>query len=96
MQAEPCGWRGRTCKQFYCEEECKNGGTCIGANSCRCVEGFTRTPVCDSDTWCGDNLRQADEDCDDGNDVADDGCSVECMWEEGVSEEVRAAIVATQ
>eukprot|EP01051_Picozoa_sp_SAG22_P005980 SAG22_NODE_374_length_11548_cov_6.893615_8_plen_431_part_00 len=42
VEQSPCGWRGRTCSQFYCEEECKNSGECIGPNTCRCPDGYTR------------------------------------------------------
>ncbi|MEW5850012.1 MAG: DUF4215 domain-containing protein [Myxococcota bacterium] len=39
------------------------------------------TVTCDAGTWCGDALVGSNEQCDDGNEVGDDGCSDTCRVE---------------
>ncbi len=59
---------------------CEIGEMCLGYADCLslvCADG-----LCDS--VCGDSLVSPDvESCDDGNDVAEDGCSQSCETEEG-------------
>jgi len=79
------------------DEECDNGNLCNQEpfNACKtdadCSEGQceyndTIDPICSSSCkidQCGDGALQVDEICDDGNKENGDGCSANCLLEEG-------------
>ncbi len=53
---------------------------CTREPTCR-PEGGGATRACDS--FCGDGMRLGAEQCDDGNLVPGDGCSPDCLFEDG-------------
>ena len=67
-------------------DNCSADATCAnepGSFTCTCNEGFTGNGVVCS-TSCGDGVTSGEEQCDDANDVAGDGCSscaVDPGWE---------------
>lgn len=59
---------------------CLNGTRCRYDSDCaanRCTDGICQDP------YCGDGLMNDGEDCDDGNQNAEDGCSPACTIEPG-------------
>ncbi len=82
-----CGWAGPSCEQSAClaSISCENLGFCNGPNTCRCQPGFygTNGILQCTETRCGDGHTTAEssEECDDGNVVANDGCSASCKLE---------------
>ncbi len=77
-------------------EGCDDGNTKAGDgcdDSCQIEDGYgceagkngTSSCMPVSTTKCGDGIQTADEECDDGNVVASDGCSASCKLEAGYS-----------
>ena len=46
------------------------------------------------DPRCGDNVVDANEECDDGNSMDGDGCSSLCLVEDAASESLRVILTA--
>lgn len=57
--------------------------TCTLNIGWRCLDGFDCEDNSEVESICGDGITTEDEDCDDGNVFADDGCNSECEIEEG-------------
>lgn len=60
----------------YCPGEYRVG-QCPGSSNWRCCV------TNDKETICGNGVPQGDEQCDDGNNVDGDGCSSQCIREDG-------------
>jgi len=79
------GFDGDSCETDIdeCESNpCLNGGECIdNVNSyiCECLDGFEGNN-CEIKR-CGNFILEENEECDDGNDSNNDGCSSECTIE---------------
>ena len=74
------GWRGADtgCTEPTCRGGCRNGGTCVWADTCDCAPGYYGQS-CTAEL-CGDGAQSHSEICDDGNAVGNDGC-VRCDLE---------------
>ena len=68
----------------------KSGDGC--SSTCKIEEGYFTFIHTDPDTGleytthaskCGDKIKQPNEDCDDGNSSNGDGCSSDCVVEQG-------------
>ncbi|XP_039615423.1 fibrillin-2 isoform X1 [Polypterus senegalus] len=46
------GYTGTYCSQSICDNDCQNGGRCVGPNRCACIYGFTG-PQCERDYRTG-------------------------------------------
>jgi cysteine-rich repeat protein len=88
------GPRGTGCVNFQAESfEFLEGGTrrmqlhaSASSNSSSASAGLTIVAVvrfAGCEGFCGDGLRSAEEECDDGNLADDDGCSATCVREAG-------------
>lgn len=65
---------------------CSNFGVCIypdGAEGCSTNTSVQDHRNCDYGSCCGNGLVEGAEECDDGNNVNDDGCDSECRVECG-------------
>jgi cysteine-rich repeat protein len=51
-----------------------------GANCNQCIEGFqvSKRKDCIEINYCGDDILQQQEECDDGNILPNDGCNPNC------------------
>ncbi len=75
---------GRTCGSGICgsgkSTSCADKNECT-ADSCDGQTGlcvFAAIPGCTPSLVCGNGVQQQDEECDDGNEVDNDGCSSQC------------------
>ncbi|MBI2082479.1 MAG: DUF4215 domain-containing protein [Deltaproteobacteria bacterium] len=67
-----------TCARDCPPPVCDNDGTCeAGENNQNCAQDCPAGPV------CGNNQKEGDEQCDDGNMNSGDGCSATCRTEGG-------------
>ncbi|MCK9360643.1 IPT/TIG domain-containing protein [Patescibacteria group bacterium] len=69
-----CG-NGRLESGESCERPAAGAAFPAGCNTTTCLNEGTVSPM------CGNAIRDAGEDCDDGNNVAGDGCSTRCLLE---------------
>ncbi len=59
------------------EGSCDDDNTCT-TDSCEAGVGCVHAPI---DACCGNGISEAGEECDDGNQVAGDGCDADCVQE---------------
>ncbi len=88
-----CEALGEACRETVCgdgvaegSEPCDDGDNIVVGDGCS--PGCVLEPNCEEGACtsvCGDGLMLAGdaEECDDGNDVGDDGCSADCTLEDG-------------
>jgi cysteine-rich repeat protein len=69
----------RTGSASDCNSTCTHVPVAVAASGDRCCPGAATNLECDAS--CGDGIRDAGEDCDDGNVVAGDGCAPNCTSE---------------
>ncbi|KAJ1467347.1 hypothetical protein T484DRAFT_1859094 [Baffinella frigidus] len=77
------GVQGQLRSYYYCTGGGQDGFSCQGLAD---VESCGLNGTCIEDVYvdpCGNGFRLYQEECDDGNTVAGDGCSPTCMFERG-------------
>ena len=79
--AEVCDLGRRCADLSACEIDAECAG--IGDELCAPRDGVGCSADCLSEEECGDSYLNFDETCDDGNDVAGDGCGTSCLRETG-------------
>lgn len=65
-------------------EDCEPGALGCACEEDVCAEGVCREGMC-VQPLCGDGLLEGDETCDDGNELAQDGCESDCLPSTGVA-----------
>ena len=72
-----------------CDSQCKleNGEMCVEAeaNSCQGVCDLLDSNTCEPANTCGNGTMDANEKCDDGNNLDNDGCGANCKLENGAN-----------
>lgn len=67
------------CKNSECRAVCVSSAGI--RDGYKCEDGVVVPGIPDPEPFCGDNIVEGDEECDDGNSVSGDGCSFICKLE---------------